>query len=106
MKKEIISLVFVLLMIPSTALATGDPIYLYSALLVVLIQIILLFLLLFSKRLNELRKPSIGIYGTILAYSWIWGISYQGHLNKLFLGLLVGPILTFCCLLWISKQLK
>jgi hypothetical protein len=106
-KMNYLYLVGLVLLAPSSALAHGDPVILYSFISIALLHCSLAVYLVVSKRFVGLRVPFFGVFVVNAVMSWAWAIGYKGpSFANMYIGLVGGPTVTFFCLLWVLARIE
>lgn len=92
--------------VPSTALALGDPLALFSMLGIGILHAILGGIILLSKLPGAFRTPAFIIYLSVVVMAWLWGMDSSGpNFGEMYMRLAIGPIITFICLMWIIAEI-
>jgi len=106
-KTKILYAVGLVLVTPSIAFAHGDPIILYSGILIALLHFSCGIYLLLSKKFLGFRIPVLAVYMANVVISWVWAVGYKGpNFTGLYIGLTGGPLLTFLCLIWLLEKMR
>lgn len=92
---------------PSTALASGDPLVLFSMLGIALIQALLAGFILLAKSCSGFRMPVMGVYLSVVVVAWLWGLDYLGPgFSEMYARLAIAPLIVFLCLMWLVLSAK
>ena len=104
-KKKVLSIVIGLLLRPTTAFASGDPIFLYGLVLVATMHVAMGGFLTFSKMFANRKLLFVALFFCNVAFSWMWALNYRGpNFASMYIVLIGGPLFTFLCLIWLVKK--
>jgi hypothetical protein len=99
--------VVLVLFIPSTVFALGDPFVLFSMLGIAVLHAVLAGFILLARSCTGFRTPLLAIYLSVAVMAWLWGMDYLGpNFGEMYMRLTVGPVITFICLNWLLICIK
>ena len=96
-----------LLLLPSTVYASGDPLVLFSMLVIAIFHFGMAGFILLAKMCAGIRAPVVIVYLSIVVMAWLWGLDYVGPgVVEMYLRLTIGPAITFVSLIWLLQFIK